>query len=97
MKYILGAHSKVQTEFIQLETGAIQLKGVIATRRMMYLQNILKRPKEEFFKRVFGAQQLNSVKGDWIEVIKKDFNNVGINLDKTEISENKTKSNTKSQ
>ena len=87
MKYILGAHSKVQTEFIYLETGASPLKDVIATRRMMYLQNILKRPKEEVVKRVFEAQKLNPVKGDWIELVKKDFNNVGVILNETEISE----------
>ena len=50
MKYILGAHSKVQTEFIYLETGAIPLKDVIATRRMMYLQNILKDQKKKLSK-----------------------------------------------
>ena len=73
------------------------MKGVIATRRMMYLQNILKRRKEEFVKRVFEAQKLNPVKVDWIELVKKDFNNVGINLNETEISEKKLNLNTKSQ
>ena len=46
----------------------------------------------------FEAQKLNPVKGDWIELVKKDFNNVGINLNETEISEKKKLNlNTKAQ
>ena len=52
MKYILEAHSKFETEFIYLETGAIPVKDVIATRRMMYLQNKLESSKKEVVKRV---------------------------------------------
>ena len=45
--YISSANSKVQKEFLYLETGAIPLGHVITTRRMTYLQTILKRPQGE--------------------------------------------------
>ena len=47
MKYILRSHSKIQTEFLYLESGAVSLKEVITTRRMIYLQNIRKRPNKK--------------------------------------------------
>ena len=85
MKYILGSHSKVQTEFLYLETGAVPLAEVIKTRRMIYLQNILKRPKEEVIRKVYEAQKLSPVMGDWTELVTKDFYDVGIILNEKEI------------
>ena len=35
--YIVGAHSKVQTEFLYLETGTTPLKQVITSRRLFYI------------------------------------------------------------
>ena len=64
LRYILDAHSKVQKEFLYLETGAIPLAEIISTRRMMYLQNILKRPQEKLLRNVYEAQCRNTVKGD---------------------------------
>ena len=45
LRQILGAHAKVQSEMLHLETGAIPLSHVIAVRRFLYLQNILKKNK----------------------------------------------------
>ena len=67
LRYILGAHSKVQTEFLYLETEATPLKQVIPSRRLMYLQALLKRPHTELARQVFEAQKDNPVKGDWAE------------------------------
>ena len=64
LRYILGAHSKIQTEFLYLETGATPLKQVITSRRIIYLQTILKRPGTELTHKVYKAQQENPVKGD---------------------------------
>ena len=85
MIYILGAHSKVQKEFLYLETGAIPLGQLISTQRMMYLQNILKHPEWEMLRNVSEAQKNNSVRGDWIKLVKRYFDNLGMNLDEAEI------------
>ena len=34
--FIVGAHAKVQTDFLYLESGTIPLKDVITIRRLMY-------------------------------------------------------------
>ena len=65
--------------------SVIPLGQVISTRRMMYLQNILKRPDGEMLKGVYEAQKSNPVRGDWIELVKGDFENMGISLDEAEI------------
>jgi hypothetical protein len=51
LKSIIKAHPKVQNEFLYLETGAIPIREVIKSRRMRYLQNILKRPSTEILKK----------------------------------------------
>ena len=87
LRYILSAHSKVQKEFLYLETGAIPLGHVITTRRMTYLQTILKHPQGELIREVYEAQKINSVKGDWVELVKQDFDNVDMILNEKEIQE----------
>ena len=56
-----------------LETGAIPLPFIVASRRMIYLQNILKRQPEELLRRVFEAQKTNPTHGDFIMLVKEDF------------------------
>ena len=73
LKYICKAHSKTPTEFVYLETGAIPLPFIVASRRMIYLQNILKRQPEELLRRVFEAQKTNPTHGDFIMLVKEDF------------------------
>ena len=58
MRYILGAHSKVQKAFLYLETGDILLGQFISTKRMMSLQNILRRPEREMLRKVYEAQKV---------------------------------------
>ena len=70
LKYIIKSHSKVQTEFVYLETGAIPIKQIIMSRRLNYLQTILKRPQNEILRKVYEVQKTNPVKGDWVELIK---------------------------
>ena len=40
LRLILGAQAKVPFEMLYLETGALEIKHVIAVRRLVYLQNI---------------------------------------------------------
>ena len=90
MKSIIKAHPKVQNEFLFLETGAIPIREVITNRRLMYLQNILKSPKTEILWKVYEAQKQTPVKGDWVELVKKDSETFNIELDEKTI-ENSSK------
>ena len=72
LKYICQAHSKTPTEFVYLESGAIPLPFLVVSKRMIYLQNILKRQPEELLRRVFKAQKNNPTQGDFILLVKED-------------------------
>ena len=72
LRNILGAHAKVHTEFLYLETGATPLKNVITSRRLLYLQTILKRPHSEVIRKVYEAQRKNPPKGDWVKQVDED-------------------------
>ena len=57
LKVICSGHAKTANKFLYMETSALHLKHIIASRRIMYLQNILKRGEGELVKRVFEAQK----------------------------------------
>ena len=73
LRHILGAHSKVPTEFLHLETGTLDISSVISVRRMCFLQTILKRHESELVRRVYNTMKQNPVKGDWYKLVTKDF------------------------
>ena len=47
----------------------------------MYLQTILKRSNDEITKKVFECQKNNPVKGDWSEMVNRDFSNIDMTMD----------------
>ena len=53
----------------------------MAYRRLIYLQTILKRSDDEITKKVFECQRNNPVKGDWSEMVKRDFSNIDMTMD----------------
>ena len=85
LRYITNSYAKVQTEFLYLETGTTPLRQVINNRRMMYLQNILKRPQNEILRKVYQSQKENPVDGDWVNYVKNNFEEVGMVFDEEAI------------
>jgi hypothetical protein len=81
LRYICGAHAKTPVEFLYLETASTPIPFIISSRRLIYLQNVLKRSNTELIKRVYEAQKENPTKGDFIELIKADMNLIGVDLD----------------
>ena len=47
LRSLVEAHSKTPLEFLYLEVGAIPIRFIIASRRIMYQQILLKRNEEE--------------------------------------------------
>ena len=81
LKVICSGHAKTANEFLYMETAAIPLKHIVTSRRIMYLQNILTRGEDELVKRVFEAQKNNPTTGDFIELVKKDLEIIGLEYD----------------
>ena len=75
LRHIVGAHAKVPIEFLYLETGLILLTDTVRIRRMLFLQNILKRTDNELIKRIYVSQKAKPVKGDWVKMVNEDFVN----------------------
>jgi hypothetical protein len=86
MRQILGAHSKVPIELLYLETSAIPMEYVIASRRINYLRHIASRSNSELVKRVYNAQRQNPEKGDWCVRVEKDMAMVGLKMSEAEMS-----------
>ena len=53
------------------------IRFILSSRRILYLQTILQRPENELTKRVYKAQKLNPVRGDFCELVKSDIELVG--------------------
>ena len=81
LRVICGGHAKTANEFLYMETAAIPLKHIVTSRRIMCLQNILTRGEDELVKRVFEAQKNNPTTGDFIELVKKDLEIIGLEYD----------------
>ena len=95
LKYILQSHSKVQNEFLYLETGILNVEQTMSCRRIMYLQTILNRCDEELTTFFYNAQKKNPLEGDWVKMVEKDFEVLGLGINESEIR-NCTKSQYKS-
>ena len=72
LRLILGAQAKVPCEMLYFETGALELKHVVAGRKLVYLQNMLKKHDKEIIKKVNLAQKKSTCTGDWVLLIEKD-------------------------
>ena len=65
---------------LYLETGCKPIRFIIQARRVNYLQYILKEDKSSLISKFFHAQFAQSLKNDWALTIKKDLQELDINL-----------------
>ena len=73
LRSLFKSHSKTSTAFLHLETATWPIKFIIASRRLNFLHNILKRNTNEVLLRVYKAQKESPLKGDFANLIKTDF------------------------
>ena len=78
LRVILGSHSKSPIEMLYLETSTMPLRFIIGSRRLMYLQTLLKRNNDELTKQVLLAQKRNPTKGDFILLCQDDLKTMKI-------------------
>ena len=81
LRFLLGSHAKAPLEILYLESGAIPIRYMASNRRVNYLQTILKREDEELTKRVLLAQLNDPCEGDFIQLVKKDLQTIGLPFD----------------
>ena len=85
LRKLTGGHSKSATEFYHLETKTWKLRHHISYLRIMYHQEILKRDANETISKIYHKQKDSPVKGDWLNLLKEDFNFIGIEINEEEI------------
>ena len=81
LRLLVSGHSKTSKEFLYLESGAIPIRFIISSRRILFLHTILQRSNEELTKKVYEAQKSNPTKGDFYELVTKDLNILDITED----------------
>ena len=79
LRKILSAHAKTPVEFLYLETGALPVRSVIASRRLNYLKHLHSRSEHELIRRVFEAQRNDPQAGDWWNLVCSDMEEFKIN------------------
>ena len=72
-----------------LESGEIPIENILKSRRINYLYYLLNSPSGEMLSNVFKAQVRKPLKGDWVEIVKKDLEEFEIYESFEEISKNK--------
>jgi hypothetical protein len=70
-----------------LESGATAICHLVSSRRLIYLQTILKRSDTELTKRILTAQKNDPSPGDFVNLVEKDLQKVDINMDYKQIQE----------
>ena len=84
---LMKGHSKSPREFAHLETGSLKLRHILTINRMMYHYNLLQTEKTETTRKIYEKQKEQTTKGDWFELLEKDFKFI-----KEDMDENKIKS-----
>ena len=85
LRGILGAHPKIPLEALYLETKSIPIRFIISSRRILYLHNILQKDKDEMISKIYAAQKEKPSKGDFVNLVKNDLENIGLEISEHEM------------
>ena len=81
----MGAHPKIPLEALYLETKSIPIRFIVASRRILYLHTILQKNPNEMIPQIYEAQKENSEPGDFINLVKNDFDLIGLKMSEFEM------------
>ena len=81
----MGAHPKIPLEALYLETKSIPIRFIISSKRILYLHNILQKDKDEMIFKIFAAQKEKPCKGDFVNLVKNDLENIGLEISEHEM------------
>ena len=82
---LTGGHSKSGTEYHYLETGSLMIRHILTYLRLIYHHHILSRNENETIKKVYLKQKEDCLKGDWFQLLQKDFQFIGIEMNEDDI------------
>ena len=73
LRKLLSAHSKTPKETLYLETGNTPIRFILMARRLNFLHYILNEDENSLVRRFLQAQMEGSGRGDWINKVKSDL------------------------
>ena len=85
LKSLVNGHSKTAAIFHHLETGTLKLRHILMKNRLLYHHHIVSRDESETIKKIYNKQKENPLKGDWFQLIEKDFSFLSIELNENDI------------
>ena len=85
IRKVLETPSSSPKCMVYLETGCKPIRFIIQTRRLVYLQYILKEDPNSLISRFFHAQDSQALKNDWALTCRKDMNELELKLTHEEI------------
>ena len=83
---IVDGHSKVPIEFMHLEMGTVPFQFIHKGRRANFLQYILKKHSDELIKKVYTAQKVDSMPGDFCNLVMDDLRDLNIHMEEKQIA-----------
>ena len=85
LRSLVNGHSKTANIFHHLETGTLKLRHILMKNRLLYHHHIITREESETIRKIYNKQRDNPLKGDWYNIIVKDFAFLGIEMNESEI------------
>ena len=85
LRSLVKGQAKTPLEFLYLESGTIPIRYIIACRRLIYHQVLLKRDNSELTKKIYQAQKDNPTPGDFVALLKEDFEIINADQDDHQI------------
>ena len=82
---LLGGEGNPSLSFMYLEMGILPLKYMLISKRLKFLKYILDENEETMVKQVYKTMKEESQVGDFVDLTKKDFKTVGIQMSEEEI------------
>ena len=80
LKDLVTGHSKCSKAFYYIEFGALMIRHIVMIKRLLYHHHIINRDDGEIIKKVYQKQEESSCKGDWVLLVRKDFEFIGENM-----------------
>ena len=69
----------VPSESLFLELGCLNIGTIIKARRINYLHYLVTRDNDEMLAKFFQVQWKYPTRGDWVEDVRQDLKDFGIN------------------
>ena len=87
LRSLLYSHSKTAVEFLHMESGTMKLRHILTINRMMYYHHLFSLDDSETIKQIYEKQKEARTKGDWYDLLCKDFIFVEKEINEKEIKE----------